>query len=160
MEFFTEKELQLQIGQPKQCWPIALLKELIDNALDACEKATIAPEITVRLTDESLSVQDNGPGLPGATLRKALDYSVRVSDNAYYVSPTRGQLGNALKCCFAAPLVVDGTRGEVTITTGGTVHHIAITLDLIGQRPVIDHQTTQDLCVQNGTTVTLHWKDL
>jgi len=36
LEFFTEKELQLQIGQPKQCWPIALLKELIDNALDAC----------------------------------------------------------------------------------------------------------------------------
>jgi DNA topoisomerase VI subunit B len=39
MEFFTETELQLQIGQPRHRWPIALLKELINNALDACETA-------------------------------------------------------------------------------------------------------------------------
>lgn len=32
LEFFSEKELQMQIGFPRQLWPIALLKELIDNA--------------------------------------------------------------------------------------------------------------------------------
>ena len=44
LEFFSEKELQTQIGQSKQWWPVAILKELIDNALDACETANIAPE--------------------------------------------------------------------------------------------------------------------
>ena len=41
MEFFTEKELQMQIGYGKAWWPVAILKELVDNALDACEMAAI-----------------------------------------------------------------------------------------------------------------------
>ena len=27
LEFFSEKELQMQIGFPRQAWPIALLKD-------------------------------------------------------------------------------------------------------------------------------------
>ena len=40
------------------------------------------------------------------TLERSLDYLVRVSDKAHYVSPSRGQLGNALKCVWAAPYVM------------------------------------------------------
>ena len=47
LEFFTEKELAMQLGFAANFWPIALLKELLDNALDACETAGVAPEITV-----------------------------------------------------------------------------------------------------------------
>ncbi|MBD3343290.1 MAG: hypothetical protein GF353_29610, partial [Candidatus Lokiarchaeota archaeon] len=39
MEFFTEKELRMQIGFSKEKWPVALVKELVDNSLDACESA-------------------------------------------------------------------------------------------------------------------------
>ena len=49
MEFFSEKELTAQIGFSKPDWPVALLKELLDNALDACESANIAPAITCLL---------------------------------------------------------------------------------------------------------------
>jgi len=42
LEFFTEKELTMQIGFSRPGWAIALLKELIDNALDACEGAGVA----------------------------------------------------------------------------------------------------------------------
>ena len=41
MEFFSEKELQMQIGHGRAWWPVAVLKELIDNALDACEEAGV-----------------------------------------------------------------------------------------------------------------------
>ena len=74
IEFFSEKELQMQIGHPKFAWPIALAKELIDNALDACESANIAPEIEVTVENDSIAVQDNGPGLPEKTLKRSLDY--------------------------------------------------------------------------------------
>ena len=47
MEFFSEKELAMQIGSDPASWPLALVKELIDNALDACESAGTAPQITV-----------------------------------------------------------------------------------------------------------------
>jgi len=36
-EYFTEKELRAQIGHEKSKWPLAILRELIDNSLDACE---------------------------------------------------------------------------------------------------------------------------
>ena len=41
LEFFSEKELSMQIGHGRDLWPVALTKELIDNALDACETAGI-----------------------------------------------------------------------------------------------------------------------
>jgi DNA topoisomerase VI subunit B len=120
LEFFTERELTMQPGFPRLQWGIALTKELSDNGLDACEKAGVAPEITVTLDGSTLTVHDTGPGLPETTLRGSLDYLVRVSDNAYYVSPSRGQLGNALKCVWAAPYVMSRDRiGRVDVETGG-----------------------------------------
>src|SRR5262249_8135137 len=91
LEFFTEKELDMQIGHAKELWSIALLKELIDNSQDACESANVPPEICVEIEADLLRVSDNGPGMPVETLRRSLDYAVRVSDKAYYCSPTRGQ---------------------------------------------------------------------
>jgi DNA topoisomerase VI subunit B len=82
LEFFTDKELRMQIGHGQYMWPIALLKELIDNALDACEAASIPPVVDVEVTADAFRVRDNGPGLPSTTLERSLDYAVRVSDNA------------------------------------------------------------------------------
>lgn len=136
LEFFSEKELTQQMGQDKSKWIPALLKELIDNGLDECEKSRKQPRIDVVATDNSFSVSDNGTGLPKATIEKSLDYSKRVSDNSYYVSPTRGQLGNALKTIYAAPFVLDG-HGKVEIETKKTHYFIDVTLDRIAQKPVI-----------------------
>jgi DNA topoisomerase VI subunit B len=36
-EYFGESELSMQVGYAKKDWAIVLLKELIDNALDAVE---------------------------------------------------------------------------------------------------------------------------
>ena len=112
LEFFSDKELTMQIGCPTEQWPIALLKELIDNALDACETAGLPPAIEVTIEPDLLSVRDYGPGLPVATLERSLDYMARVSDKANYVSPTRGQQGNAMKCLWAAPFVASGEEGS------------------------------------------------
>ena len=106
LEFFSEKELQMQIGHSMQDWPVALLKELIDNSLDACETAVIEPQIQIGLESDSITICDNGPGLPAKILERSLDYLVHVSDKNHYISPTRGQLGNALKCVWAAPFIV------------------------------------------------------
>ncbi len=69
----------MQLGHSRTMWPIALLKELLDNALDAAELAGVAPRIGVTLTPDAFSVQDNGSGLPEETLVRSLDYLVRVS---------------------------------------------------------------------------------
>ena len=45
-----------------------IVKELVDNALDACEEAGIAPEIDIRVDAAGITVADNGPGLPAETI--------------------------------------------------------------------------------------------
>jgi DNA topoisomerase VI subunit B len=121
-----------------------VFKELLDNALDAPESARVPPDIVVTVEPDALSDQDNGPGLPASTLERSLDYAVRVSDKSYYVSPTRGQLGNALKCLWAAPFVADGEHGRVTVETGGQRHTVDVRLDRIAGQPKIDHQVSPD----------------
>lgn len=160
LEFFTEKIFQMQIGYQRIWWPVALLKELVDNALDAAETSGVLPEIEIAVEKDAVSVKDSGPGLPEETLRRSLDYLVRVSDKNHYVSPTRGQLGNALKCVWAAPFVIDGEHGRVDIATGGKLHQIDVTLDRIEQRPKLSHVISPDGFVKNGTFVKIHWPEI
>lgn len=154
-EFFTEKELTMQIGAPKALWPLVIVKELIDNALDASEATDIAPEIAIALETNSVTVTDNGPGLKASTIASALDYNVRVSDKRHYISPSRGQLGNALKCVFPAAYVATGQKSVVEITACGIHHRIEANIDRVAQEPRIQHVQTPS--VQNGTTVVVHW---
>jgi hypothetical protein len=69
MDFFTEKELVTQTGHDVCEWPLVFGKEVIDNALDAAEEADIAPVIEVIANATGLTIKDNGPGLPEATLK-------------------------------------------------------------------------------------------
>ncbi len=158
LEYLTEKELRAQIGYGAEYWPAAILRELIDNALDACEAADVLPMVTISTTDDCLIITDNGPGIPAQTIIKSLDYLVRVSNKAYYVSPTRGQMGNALKVVWGAAFVATGT-GCVEVTSRGKCHRIEIGLDRIAQCPQIRH-TTKPTIVKTGTEVKIHWTDL
>lgn len=160
MEFFSEKDLTAQIGFPKPNWPVALLKELIDNALDACESANIAPAISLELHRDALIVADNGPGLPLEKLDRSLDYLVRVSDKTGYVSPSRGQQGNALKTLWAAPFVATGT-GLIEVQTADYRREVRITLDRIAQTPKMELvDTGEPPDVKTGTKITLHWSGI
>jgi DNA topoisomerase VI subunit B len=154
LEYFSPKELSMQLGAEPPRWGLVLLKELVDNALDACETAGTAPHIRITLSPEGFVVEDNGPGLPASTVERSLDYRVRVSDKSYYMSPTRGQLGNALKCLWAAPYVVNpDSPGRVEVTSRGVTHAIAVAVDQIAQEPKITYTVTEAPFVKIGTIV-------
>jgi DNA topoisomerase VI subunit B len=158
LDFFSEKELTAQTGHGPAQWPLVILKELTDNALDACEEAGTAPNIFIEVTSEGITITDNGPGIPPETIAGVLDYSVRVSSREAYAAPDRGAQGNALKTLMAMPFVLDGTEGHVSVTARGVRHEITVRVDPIRQVPVIDHgQHPAD--VKTGTTVTVHWPD-
>jgi len=46
-EYLSASELEVETGRPEWEFAAVVLKELIDNALDAAEAAGVAPEITV-----------------------------------------------------------------------------------------------------------------
>ena len=157
LEFFTESELTTQIGYRKELWPLVLIKELIDNAIDACETAaTKAIEIGVELDKDSIAVSDNGPGIAHKIIKGVLDYNVRISDKKHYVAPTRGQLGNALKCVVAAPFVATGKTSILEIVARGRRYTIQVELDRLAQKPKITCDTT-DAPPSIGTFLKIYW---
>src|SRR4029077_2666320 len=112
MHFSPRRELINQTGHDTFEWPLVVLKELADNALDDAEEAGIAPAISVTVRSGSIIVKDNGSGIPADTIKDILDYAVRVSSREAYVSPTRGAQGNALKTLLPMAYVLNENLGE------------------------------------------------
>ena len=77
LEFCTQKELTAQTGHGPDDWPLVILKELVDNSLDAVEETGAPPHVAVQVstTEASISVTDNGPGLHPDTVAGLLDFS-------------------------------------------------------------------------------------
>ncbi len=159
LDFLSEKELTAQIGHAPSSWPLVLVKELLDNALDACEESGVAPSVTITVDERGLTVADNGPGIPPDVVTGVLDFLVRVSSREAYVSPCRGAQGNALKTVVAMPFVLSGENGHVTISARGIRHEITLRVDRIRQQPIIQHVQNEDQVVRNGTSVTVHLGD-
>jgi hypothetical protein len=141
MDFFSERELVTQTGHERREWPLVIVKELMDNALDACEEADVPPAVEVTADGAGIAVRDNGPGLPEATLRAAMDFSVRVSNRDAYVSPCRGAQGNALKTLLPMPRVVNPDEGRVVVTANGVRRTVRCGIDQVSQRSVVTHDT-------------------
>lgn len=141
-EYFDRKELQAQTGQPASNFASVALKELVDNALDACETARVAPEIGVEVDEKEgllrLSVADNGCGMPLETVEKILNFGTRTSDKATYRSPSRGLQGNALKTVLGIPTAL-GSEEPVVIEARGVRHVIRAAIDPAGELRV-DHR--------------------
>jgi DNA topoisomerase VI subunit B len=159
LDFCSRKELIAQTGHQPSAWPLVLLKELLDNALDACEDAGTPPDVTVAVDAGRITVTDNGPGIPPDTVAGVLDFAVRVSSREAYVSPCRGAQGNALKTILAMPFVLDGACGQVEIAARGVRHTISMRVDQIRQQPMIQHCHEDDRTVTSGTSVRVFWPD-
>jgi len=154
MEFCTEKELVNQTGHPVQEWPLVLVKELFDNALDAAEESEVPPEIEIIVAkDGTITITDNANGIATETIEAVLDYSIRVSSREAYVSPTRGAQGNALKTILAMTYVLDRENdynreinaeavGVTIIETRGQLHCIEFRVDHVNSQPKLTHTVT------------------
>jgi len=163
MEFCSERELQNQTGHSVYDWPLVVAKELMDNALDACEEAEVAPVIEVTAGPGSITIQDNADGFEADTIDSILDYSIRVSSREAYVSPTRGAQGNALKTILAMGYVLDRKRGSdddaagvTIIETRGVKHRIEFRVDHVNNQPKIEHTETPS-AINVGTKITIEW---
>jgi DNA topoisomerase VI subunit B len=163
MEFCSERELQNQTGHSVYDWPLVVAKEAMDNALDACEEAEVAPDITVIVDSGTIIVRDNAGGINAETIESILDYTIRVSSREAYVSPTRGAQGNALKTILAMGYVLDRKIGSDADAAGITIietrcirHQIEFRVDHINNQPKIIHTTAKSR-VEVGTKLTIKW---
>jgi DNA topoisomerase VI subunit B len=129
--------------------PRLVVKELVDNALDACEICRIE-----RPDEHGIFVEDEGDGIPGNDEDIARMFSVRraLVSSKYVRKPTRGALGNGLRFVTGAVL---STGGYLRVSTRGR------TLDL---RPEFTTGDTTILASQayarHGTRIELSLPEL
>ena len=156
-EFMELRALQAQTGQPAEAFGHVVVKELLDNALDAAETAGRAPviEIATRTDDYDevtfVTVSDNGAGIAPATVTDLCDFNMLVSDKARYRGPARGAQGNALKTLLGIPYAL-GVDEPVVIESAGVRHELRVTRTVrrCGRHPR-DHRQRP----RGGTSVTV-----
>ena len=155
-DFLDVRALESQTGQPRHRFGDVVVKELLDNALDACETAGVPPEISVttEMTGDVqlVTVADNAAGIPAGVVSRILDYSTLTSDKALYRSPCRGAQGNALKTIAGIPHAL-GVTGPVVIEAQGVRHEITVSLDMAGELQVSHEQAEAPQAA--GTVVTV-----
>jgi hypothetical protein len=158
-EFASLTELARLIGHATEQWLEAALKELIDNALDDCEEHGLAPVVKVDVDAKActLTVEDNGAGVPPEIVDGLADLSNRLSSREAYVSPTRGAQGNAWQTLMAMPFAFDNDApGEAAIETRGIHHRLRIVADPIDRIPRVEHDR-EPSAVKKGARATLRW---
>lgn len=155
--FTTRDELTAQVGHPPEDWLLVIAKELIDNALDACEEAGVAPNITVAVKGQDITIADNGPGLSEDAVRSIADFDRRASSREAFADPARGAQGLGFKSIMAIPMVLNaGEPSTVTIQSRGQQHTLISRLNKVNQRPEVRVVSAAAESIP-GTAVTVYW---
>ena len=97
-EFFTKNRHLLGFDSPRKAL-LTAVKEAVDNSLDACEEARIAPDIVVTISklDGSdkkftMTVEDNGPGIVKAQVPNVFG-RLLYGSKFHRLRQSRGQQG-------------------------------------------------------------------
>lgn len=135
-QYVTLEGLELLTGVASEDFDLLVLKELVDNALDACDETARSPVIEISVEKAGnllrLAVKDNAFGVDAEGIKKITDFSRLYSSRFHYKYPTRGALGNAWKyvlgMTYALASATEITYDEppVTIISRGKRYDIEI----------------------------------
>lgn len=109
--FRNINDLSHKAGVPKDKIAALVAKELVDNALDACQSCEIG-----ELGDDGFYVQDNGPGIETGQVADLFSISRPLRSTKLLRLPSRGALGNGLRVVAGAVLA---TGGKLIVSTRG-----------------------------------------
>jgi len=158
LDAFNAEGLERILGYARYDWPLAIMKELADNAIDAAEDAGTEPEVTITIADDGIEVADSGPGIAPETVAGISDLSCRTSSRASYVGPTRGRIGNAVSAILAIPYILSGDerRGLVDIASRGIRHEIEVRADPVAQEVHVRRKEVPDETVKSGASMKIY----
>ncbi len=118
-----------------------IMRELIENALDACEQYSIPPEVRVKLIDEGnsiykLKVEDNGIGVPYEQVPYA--FAQILFGSKYTLRQSRGIFGLGGKMAILYGQITAHSTVKVTSSTGGfEKYSYELNINIQENRPVI-----------------------
>jgi DNA topoisomerase-6 subunit B len=119
-EFF-EKNRHLLGFDSKTKALLTVIKEAVDNSLDACEEARILPEVIIEIIDMKreifrISVEDNGPGIVKKQI-PSIFAKLLYGSKFHKLSQSRGQQGIGISASVMYSQLTTGRPAKITSKT-------------------------------------------
>jgi len=135
------------------------IKEAVDNALDACEEASILPEIIVEVIDMTndryrIVIEDNGPGIVKAQIPKIFA-KLLYGSKFHQLKMTRGQQGIGISAAVMYGQLTTGRPAKIRSKTDPhkPAHQYELKIDTKTNNPQILHDQEVDWEKEHGTRI-------
>ncbi|MEK6799524.1 MAG: DNA topoisomerase VI subunit B [Planctomycetota bacterium] len=159
-EFFAKNRHLLGFDNKRKAL-LTTVKEAVDNSLDACEEAGIAPEleVIVKQTDEErfrVTVRDNGPGIVKQQIPNVFG-KLLYGSKFHRLKMSRGQQGIGISAAGMYGLITTGKPVRIVSRTGtkSQAHAYSLAIDTKKNRPDIIDETTVEVPWPHGTEVAI-----
>jgi len=143
-EFFEKNRHMLGFDSPSKAILMSV-KEAVDNSLDACEEASILPDIRVELSAVNdkhflVAVEDNGPGIVDTQVGKIFG-KLLYGSKFHKLSQSRGQQGIGISAAGMYGKLTTGKPVKViSKTRRGRPVETVLSIDSLRNRPEIHSQ--------------------
>jgi len=123
---------------------LTIVKEGVENGLDACEEARILPEISVSLKPSGVdrfkvAIEDNGPGIVEAKVPVAFGKFL-VGSKFHRLRQSRGIQGIGIHGAVLYSQLTTGKPVKVTSSTGKEINEFELMIDVSKNEPkIISH---------------------
>ena len=157
-EFFAKNRHLLGFDNPAKAL-LTTVKEAVDNSLDACEEAGIAPDIRVEIvqleeTRFRVAIEDNGPGIMKAQVPRIFG-RLLYGSKFHRLRQSRGQQGIGISAAGMYGLLTTGKPVRIITRTGDKkpANLFELVIDTKTNDPRVTREETVDWHHAHGTRV-------
>lgn len=137
---------------------LMVVKEAVDNGLDACEEARILPEIYVKIEELEkekyrIVVRDNGPGIVKKQIPRIFG-KLLYGSKFHRLRQSRGQQGLGISVGVLYSQLTTGQSTEIASSMGdGKTHHYRLKIDVKHNEPKIEESAVDERREWHGVQV-------
>jgi DNA topoisomerase VI subunit B len=158
---FFEKNRHLLGFDNKRKALLTVVKEAVDNSIDACEEADILPEISVELIQLGddrfrIIIEDNGPGIVKKQI-PPIFAKLLYGSKFHKLSQTRGQQGIGISAAVMYSQLTTGKpiRIKSKIKNKQESHYYELHIDIANNKPEIIKDETIEWNKEHGVRIEL-----
>jgi len=159
-EFFERNRHLLGFDNKRKAL-LTVVKEAVDNSLDACEEAKILPEINVEIIDMGndrmrVIVEDNGPGIVEEQIPNIFA-KLLYGSKFHTLKQARGQQGIGISAAALYGQLTTGRPIKITsrISPRHRAHYYELHINTQKNKPEILKNEEVDVKFEHGTKVEL-----
>ncbi len=158
-EFFEKNRHLLGFDNPQKAL-ITVVKEAVDNSLDACEEARILPNVKVTLKELGnnllrVTIEDNGPGILKTHIPNVFG-KLLYGSKFHRLRQSRGQQGIGISAAVLYSQLTTGKPIHVIsrISESGPAHRYKLRIDTLKNVPeILEDEILENARIKKGTII-------